>query len=187
VSALSKRLLVLIVGMVLFFWMMGAFEEFSPPLPHSPFLERKNYTIQQILWDPSAFNGRIVIVEGYLVKNVGQYWGETYSLYSADALQDITKSTPHIALSISEKYIKDNLVNENLVAFTFDGLLFQKQLGPYGCPKVTVTGTFRDQGLVTDAPRYFIEVVSITTTMKAQQKVVGSCVGREVRLDAFEE
>lgn len=165
-SALSKRLWVLIVGMVLFLWMIGAFEQFSPPLPHSPFLERKNYTIQQILWNPGAFNGRTVIVEGYLVKYVGQHWGETYALYSADVLYNITRSTPHIALSVSDKYVKDNFVDEDLVAFTFDGRLFQKQLGPYGCPKVTVTGIFRDHGLVVDAPRYYIEVASITTTVK---------------------
>jgi len=163
---LSKKIGLVVVGIFLLLWAVGAFEEFSPPLPHSPFLQRRSYTIQQILWNPGAFNGRIVIVEGYLVKYVGQHWGETYSLYSADMLYNITRSTPHIALSVSGKYVKDNLVDEKLVAFTFDGRLFQRQLGPYGCPKVTVTGIFRDHGLVVDAPRYYIEVASITTTAK---------------------
>lgn len=108
-------------------------------------------TIGDILAQPQGFSGRRVAVKGVLVKNVGAYWGGTYSLYPSDT--GIAKDSPHIELSVTG-------ISENLVGLTFDGSGFQKR---DGCPRVTVKGVFRDRGLVADAPRYFIEVSSITS------------------------
>jgi len=118
----------------------------------------KGIMVYQLANSPQLYVDKKVKVSGFMLKNIGTFWGETYDLidylyesprYAPREMQ--TSGTFKVALAGKAEML------EPLVHFTFDGRDYKRLLGTPD-ERVVIEGIFRDQGQVVDAPRYYIEV-----------------------------
>ena len=103
-----------------------------------PFYIIKEISIEEISSNPKSFDGWHVLLRGSIIKNVGAFWGPKY------ALKD---NTAKIALG-------SKVDLEPYVSYIFDGRNYTKvsEIG------VAVIGYVRYEGLVVDAPPYYLDV-----------------------------
>lgn len=108
--------------------------------------------IAGLLSNARLYDGKMVKVHGFLVKNTGLFWGEVYDLYAVDPIQ--VEKTVCVALTTKSEIL------ERYVLYTWDGVEFtriRENVYPAGSILV-VEGIFHDQGMVVDAPQYYIDV-----------------------------
>jgi len=113
----------------------------------------KELPIQDLIANSRVYNGNSVKVRGYIVRNVGAFFGEVYDLYAYDPRNQPRAANPSVALAGNSSDL------EAYTSFTCDGPTFEARPGRVGL--VVVEGTFHDQGLVMDAPRYYIDVSKV--------------------------
>jgi len=114
---------------------------------------RKEVGIRDLLANASMYNGKLVKTRGYIARNIGAFYGETYDLYTSDPTNLYFAANPSVALGGNSSDL------EAYTSFTYDGRTFEAMPGRVGL--VIVEGTFHDQGPVVDAPRYYIDVSKV--------------------------
>jgi hypothetical protein len=113
----------------------------------------KEVGIRDLLTNASMYNGKLVKARGYIARNIGAFFGETYDLYTSDPTNLYFAANPFVALSGNSSDL------EAYTSFTYDGRTFEARPGRVAL--VVVEGTFHDQGPVLDAPQYYIEVSKV--------------------------
>jgi len=106
--------------------------------------------------NPAYYVGSQIAVEGYVIKNIiVGFFGNTYHIQSLSSIQNF-KSLSESSIGIA---LEGNYDFESVVSYTFDGRNYNS-LNP---EVVTVYGTIKDIGIVTDDSRYPFEVQKVTT------------------------
>jgi len=134
----------------------------------------KSIDLDELIIDTAKYVNSYVNVRGYVVKNVGAFFGETYFLQSFFGIQNfksLSESSTGIALI-------GNYDFESIVSYTFDGRSYNS-LNP---EIVAVYGTIKDRGSPppTDVSRYYFEVQKVTSTIIICEEGSRRCLGNGV-------
>jgi len=106
-------------------------------------------TVETINKNPQLYDNSKVKLEGYIIKNVGAFFGPTYHLQTPVDVKDFSTNTKITLFS------EINL--ENFISYTFDG----KTYAPLNPRVVTIGGTIEYLGQVTDYSSHHLLVESI--------------------------
>ena len=111
--------------------------------------------IHELIVNPKKYNGKLVNVHGFLIKNIGAFFGNKYSLCNIPPQKTPLPGTFDVALSGEPEML------EPYVSYTFDGRDFGRTAFS---GEVCVVGTFRwTEVPPTDSPQSYIDVSKIST------------------------
>jgi hypothetical protein len=112
--------------------------------------------LDYLVKNPALYVNKYVKMRGYVVKNVGAFFGDRYYLQSSEGIQNfksLSESSTGMAIS------SGNTDLENFVQFTFNGTGYTG--GPQPRLYIDASGFLRDRGTVTDVSRYILEIDNV--------------------------
>jgi len=127
----------------------------------------ENVDLDDLVKNPALYVNKYVNVTGYVVKNVGAFFGETYFLQSFSGIQNFKS----LSESSTGTALAGNYNFESIVSYTFDGRNYNSS----NPEVVTIVGVIMDRGYPppTDVSRYYFDVQKVTSTTTT----TGQCGG----------
>jgi hypothetical protein len=127
--------------------------------PASPILQPSEVDIEDLLSNPRLYDGKVVVVRGYLVKDTSSFLGEPYVLCTGDPREHPIAENPCVAVHGRSEML------DRYVSFLYDGSRFQPRFGcappPGPCigPRVVVVeGVFHATLAAPDSWTYWIDL-----------------------------